>query len=791
MTKCYAKAGDQVLVLESLDLPKKPKKVAKPVGHHIMVIDRSGSMYGDIDKLKSSIEQSLAVNLARRETEAPRTTLISFSSNGDVTLHWDSIPADQVCDSSYPYRKILQGIQATYLTGISQGLNLALTKVKDGQVTCITLFTDGYANDPSPTLENKNLEAFVEKASKVPNLFVNCIGYRDWCDWPRMQSISNALSGKTLKATSFSTVLEAMSDTLLLLSTGTQPALIIEKNDYDLLVAINRTSGQVNATHGDLALQGVGSKDNVEVYGVALKDSPPRGVTMISKDNAWLYGALVNGFTSLGDYATAKGLLHSSGNKTLWEAHQTAMTPSSLAEMTNDMFMWVKLGNNVPYTMGKNTKPKYSLFDLADTFTSMPEKSLGLSDTFYDNYRRRSESKADGKRLDDGTIAPLRAKANRIGQTYITGMSFNSNDATVQLSTAAHIEIIKVGDTDPVREVAYIPLDQMREYRSYTLISSGERNVEKFDVEVYTKDAWKGISPFLTAAQAKKVFKAGMTVTINLKQFSLIPDEAFSLSKMTTAIQGLHAATAEVKLLSAMQDKVEAASYTKEQIEALDELHISSNLYFNPPSHAPFAGKEARQAAISTGKIDSYVRYKVYFGTVDILSDENFRSGNEFLQRYYEVTLKGEDVKKAKLSTYLQGAEYLPRTPKGAVTAADELMKTFFNKYIGLKIEKKTGTVKTAPANKRMNNDKIVAALAGAKNDQDKYRRTLNALVMYIGCTGLIPNEIASKFIRYEPDDFAAKFSKVLGKDDKEGIFYVYDDKFVISVTPETSWYTT
>ena len=159
----FFRTASNTFVLTRFQVPA-PKAVAPEVTEHIFVVDRSGSMYSDIAGLKSSVEQVLAVESLLNENVL--TTLISFSSHGDVTLHWAGVPANKVTELSGPYLPKLRSIQATYLTGISQGLNLALDQVDKNRTTGITLFTDGYANDPSSSAENKALDKFVERVQK-------------------------------------------------------------------------------------------------------------------------------------------------------------------------------------------------------------------------------------------------------------------------------------------------------------------------------------------------------------------------------------------------------------------------------------------------------------------------------------------------------------------------------------------------------------------------------------------------------------------------------------------------
>ena len=354
----FARTGSNVFYLREVPVPVPT--VSPEVTHHVMVVDRSGSMWGDIEKLKQSIEQALTVE---DYTDADTlTTLISFSGHGDVTLHWKGIPVSEVMKLGSAQLTALRSIRATYLTGISQGLFMALEQIDPTVTTGLTLFTDGYANSPSSYSEIQSLDAFVAKARENPRLFMNCIGYRSWCDWPRMQAMTNALSGQTVKATSFKDVLNAMKDTQALLSGNLRPVLQVDAQaDGSMLMAVNHTTGQVNASNGDLSLRGVGESDEVSVYAVLAAPATyniPKGVTAIPKDESFLFGALATAYTSLSALRLAKEVLFASGNKTLWSEPQAAMTPSTLSAMLSDLAAWIKDGANTNYEMGRNVRPK-------------------------------------------------------------------------------------------------------------------------------------------------------------------------------------------------------------------------------------------------------------------------------------------------------------------------------------------------------------------------------------------------------------------------------------------------
>ena len=773
----FVRTENNVYYLQGLTVPTPT--VSPEVTHHVLVVDRSGSMYRDIEPLKQSIEQALAVESFTNE--GVQTTLISFSSHGDVTLHWSKVAVGKVTDLAEPYINILRGIRATYLTGISQALDLALEQIDPTQTTGITLFTDGYANHPSAYLENQSMDAFVRKAKEHPGLFMNCIGYRDWCDWPRLNAMSNELSGKTVKARSFKDVLDAMKDTQTLLSGKICPAIQVEAaGEGRMLMAVNRTTGQVNVTEGNLTLRGVGGEAHVDIYAVAKAAKTyniPKGTKLIEKNDSYLFGALAIGYTSLSDIRTAKDLLFASGNKTLWEDHQGAITPSSLAVMLEDLNGWVRVGTNDNYDMGRNVRPKYNLFDLAEALNQLPSRSVGIATTeFYESYRRRSIKRIPGTREEDGTITPPKAefvpKDNRV---YVRGMKFNTSDASVQLETESAVDLKNLATGEIIREVEFVNLDKLRDFRSYTMVSSGERNVERVPLEVYTKQAWDALTPFMTPSEAAE-FKAGKKVRIKLKRFRMETDEAPNTDEILASIgRRLHAAAAS-KAYSAMQDKGEASPYTAEQVEALNGFHLTPALYFSPPTTNHYVDKEE---ATQKGEIDAFTRYKVFFGTTEILSDKALKSGNAFAQRRYRVAdSKGEEVKKPKLDTYLAGDTYevKPLSPRATETAADRVMNEVFDEVL--------------LASDRIHNDEITRRAKESKTIVDQVNTLLQPLVMEVGCTGLLPIDLEKATTRYEPEAFAEKFGVKLGKAELEGIYFVADNGLAISVVPETSWYT-
>lgn len=769
MTSYYMRSSDFIYQMDSITLPKP--QLSPEVAHHILVVDRSGSMYGDIEKLKMSIEQALTVDSVTSKSDT-LTTLISFSSSGDVTLHWSKVPTSKVLDAGQPYVKQLRGIRATYLTGISQGLHLALSQVITGQTTGITLFTDGYANDPSPRLENEALDAFVKKAKQVPGVFLNCIGYRSWCDWPRMKSMTNALSGETIEAKSFTQVLEVLNNTQKLLAGGVQPAIEIPAKENNFVLSINRTLGQVNVSpKGEgLRLSGLSDSDQVEAWYVDVLPNTnrgPREAKALPKEEMWRQAALISALVTNLDLREAKELLFHSGNKTLWQEHQSALTPSSLSMFQTDLSLWVMSGSNDSYEMGRNVRPKFTLYDLAKAFNGAPAGSLALdTNLFYAAYKRRSEKRKQ--------LSNVRTKT---GTVFIRGMSFNSQEATVQLETVAQLALLN-DEGQPIMEVEKISLSDLKEFRSYTIMSSGERTVYSIPVEIVSKQGIPVVAQFIPPAEARKL-KVGSRAQIELNRFGT-SQTLFEMDDIKECATGLQMAAAQLKFFSAALDKEASSIYSPAQLAALKQLHLTPALYFSPPSETPFAD---RQAAVAKGYLDSYTRYKVSIGNQDILNASAFRSGNDFLKTFYTVTVDGQEVKAPKLKDvyYNPKATFTPKKRKGEDKPSDKLMLRVFE----------------ARLNQRMTADQVANAHKQFKNLVESTYDDLSPLVLEIGCTGLLPAHLAADMKQMTPEDYEQAYNVKLGKAEKEGMFFIQqnakdgESAVVISIVPEVSWYTT
>jgi hypothetical protein len=771
----FLRTKNQMLYIKALLIPQVT--VEPTVGAHKIVVDRSGSMYGDISKIRESIKQVIATESIIGPDVL--TTLISFSSHKDCKLHWSNVRAADVAVFDSPYQQQINSIQATCYTGISQGLYAALKDTDPNVTTGITLLTDGYANDPSSYEENKAIEDFIQTVkAKYPKVFVNVIGYRDWCDWVLMGKLANELSGKCVKARSTADVYQAMKDTQALVSGGMR-AVCNFKSDKptDYVVVVNRTTGQVNAAQGELTVAGMSKDHDYAAFQVRVEETEARavkGYKVFKPEQGPTMAALALAFYNTNNLRICKEILMASGNKTLWEEYATAMTPSVLGDMANALSAWVVANSNEAFTMGKNEKPKYNLHDLAKTINSLPKRSLGIDvDEFYKGYVRRSIKNIPGVRRSDGTLEAPRAElvVKEDARIYVKSMDLNSNDASVQITTSVDVWVKRLEDGKIIKEVEYVDLTNLKDYRSYTILSCGERTKDTLPLQVFTKQAYAALSEFVTKVTE---FKPGMTVELKLKQFMLEADDVPSDDQLKAATNSYYDNLMHLKILNGIYNAAAGSAYSAEQVQALNELHVTPSLYFSPPRTVHYVDREK---AVQVGEIDSFTRYSVYFGTKDLLTKDDVYSGNEWLKKAkMVVSASGEKVASPKLSGYQAGDQYFDKVLKGTPDYAFMVMKDYFDFTI---------------AGHRLSNDEIKRMIDRAEAELEAAQTRMKQLALEVGCTGTLPKELDRIATKMTAEEFAKSRGIKLSKAQSEGMYYTFPNGLVISIVPKTEWFTT
>lgn len=156
--------------------------------HYIQIIDRSGSMYDDIDELIENVKETI-----RHMKESDFYTIIWFSGKGQYRTILKGISCDHSQDDEF---RVLDSIKSVIgLTCFNEATSEAISITDELKDLCgtvsITLFTDGMSTVSGDNLAMTDLlDKIVDKYNNKIIAF-NTIGYGDYCEETLLSSWSN------------------------------------------------------------------------------------------------------------------------------------------------------------------------------------------------------------------------------------------------------------------------------------------------------------------------------------------------------------------------------------------------------------------------------------------------------------------------------------------------------------------------------------------------------------------------------------------------------------------------
>jgi len=781
---------------EAEDITAKATVEVRKPSHHILVIDRSGSMYGDIGDVKGTVEKLLTLSEFRDPTL--KVSLISYSSQGDVKLHFSKVTVEDVMRAGSPYLGEIRSIHATALTCISQGLAMAETIVDDADTTCVTLHTDGFANDRSPTAEARDIKAAVAKLKTHPNLFANAIGYRDYCDYNLLASISNSLSGVCVQAKGIKAVYEAVYNTTKLLAGTLSPAIEVSRGKADYAMFVSRSARKVLGMTDTFTVQGLSPTDDKTAYRlfeITAKDYADLDAP-VSGENAPVEPVLAFARTqiSAGNLNAAKYALVSTRCGELLGKHSRALVASDIAAMADGTEGY--LFDRVPFTPSNG----YGLGATGPSVLTVLTYLNGHTDTlsvdlptFSSGYKRRGVKRIPGTRLADGTVEEptVSSKVREGGDGWVKVNSFdlNRNTASINMLVSQPIDLFPKGSSQRVASVAGVSLDDLKSFNNYTVVGDGMLNASSLPLRTSDQKVIVGLASLgLHLANAK----AGQPFTLDLSGLPLVDYDLNVGGVDHTTVTRLARLTVLSKILNGMV-KGDASGLTSEQVDELKKHYLTPSMYFSPPTTTEYA---VLADAIATGKVDTKLSYKVDLGTPDITGTGKLKSGNEYLQRRFTLTFMGKDVEKPTLdyitltdSTW--GIKKL--SARTTLDAVDELSYPIYEGMLGLgdgkvlkDLLKGVGCVDP---------DRFLADLKGVNASEavreairfveaaiEAVYETVRPLAFYVGATGLVPDSLGAKAMTAEEFATAYPNAKLSKAEKEEGSFHVLPDNTVLTV---------
>ncbi len=817
--------------VDRIDIAKPSKSLnKKTVTHSIILIDRSSSMRPHIEDLKDTLIKLLT--LEEYAQYDLLVTLISYSSLGDCTVHFQRRPIQEVMNRGSRELKEIKRIYAGGRTCISQALQLAAELSRDRELTGITLHSDGYPNDPSPLAESKKIEKLCDEMKKRP-IFINTISYTDSADYLLLSKVANLVSGSCIQAGNIRQVYDALynSEKLLVSSLKTPLEVPLEKG-YEYQVFLSHQSGKINGAAGPLRIRGLKEHHDAVVYRYKklskaeykkLKNVPQ----LQTSEAVW---AFARSQLSEGAINTSKSALASTFDSTLIQRHGRALTNPQIAAMAHDLDTVLfqpgilqehEVGDRVPVSN------RISVLGLVHLLDQHKKNFTVNLEHLKANYVPRGLRRLPGTRDESGNlISPsLRAEPTDKGDyAPVASFDINRNTANLNMLIARPVKLVPRDGGEPIKEVAGIRLDKLVIFNNYTLIGDGELNVSALKIRISSRALFdilkkKDVLETDSGRSATK-YDSQTDYTLRLDTLPLVPplDGAINLDGMFEDLadmkgfdlDGVFEDLAEMKVLSsiiAAHLRDGSQKYTPEQVEELKKHYLSENLYLNFPTTTEYSDLNH---ALSEGRVDTRVSYKIDIGNHHILNLGKLMPANEFLDRFYEVfDSNGQEIDNPTFGTFLDGdvtVRHKQLSARIRITAVDEFMRRIFDDFFGLTnngivdgILKRVSAMELVKVlqekhqGRNVSRADFVAALSDARRKLDAaseeiYQRKVSPLVFYVGSTGLLPDEMDAK--AQTAKQLKAKYPELtISKDEQDGMFFESGET-ILSVYAKTEYFS-
>ncbi len=782
---------------------------SKAVAHSIIIIDRSGSMYYDIQALKDTLIKLLTLDEYINFQLV--ITLISYSSKNDLTCHFQRVPIQEVMQQNSPYLEEIQGIKATYLTCISQAMQLAKTLIKSNELTAITLHSDGYANDSSPSSEARALERICEELKSM-DVFINTIAYSQSSDFKLLAKIANSVSGVCIQAGDVKAVYDAIYNTSKLLTSNT--ALTFEEPlpaNYQYQVFISINAKKINGSSGILRLCGINSQDGGTIYKYKQisQDEYVKLNVPIEQSHESVY-TFARANLAEGNLNTAKYAALSTFDATLCNRNLKALTNNEIVNFSQDLDIALFDPNALQEHTILNAVQNNTQISFLEVIELLEEHRHNLIvnlKELQDNYQRKGIKRLKGSWDIEGNLIKPWLTTQYIDTGEYVGMGLfeiNRNTATINMLVKRQVRLIKAEDKTPIIEVAGLLVNDLYAFNNYTIVSDGEINIKSLQIKISNKKTFDVLQ--VRGVISAKAFDFRNEYTIDFENLPLV-----TFDKQYNSIDGLFYELGSMKVMLsiiAAHLKQESDVFLPEQLEELKKHYLSKNLYLNFPTTNEYSDLKT---ALSTGTIDTRISYKIDIGSKDILNFSKLHSANKFLDRMYRAydTETGELFQKATFE--MAGDKNIAFRHKSIssrmkITQVDVFMKSIFDDFLELEdngsvavMLQKVGAnslvrlLEDKRSSKTVSKEEMVAALTTASTKLENYietvyRNNISPLVFYIGSTGLLPDEMDVKAMT--ADEIAAKYPNLqFSGDEKEGTFFEVANS-IISVYAKPEYYS-
>jgi hypothetical protein len=791
-------------------LPTPP--VSSEMGHHIVIVDRSGSMWGSpMTETKAMVEK--VFTLEEYNDSELLVTLLSYSSQGDYTVHFERIPVREVMAPGSAHVENIRRIQATYLTCVSQTLDYAKKLVRPDETTAISVHTDGYFNDASPAAEMRKIDTFIQEMVTVKNVFVNTIAY-GYADTGILMKLANALSGKCVQAKSIKAVYDALHDTTSLLAGRSAPPVTVEIDGADYQALVSVSARKVNGTTTDLKVKGLKATDDATIWRYRKVTEASWNASKVPvAEQATLQPVYVFVRAKLaeGQLNVAKYAMMATRNLGLIEVHAKSLTVEQRAAFAMDVEGYIT-GDNVATTWGTDygmDTSKMSVMSLCSLLGSKRNDWLLDLPTFMTGYRKRGIKRIpgtwetivtmDGKKkvvTYTGKLFPPNTKLVPTDDpTLLSVGSFKLNNDTANLNMLVYRDAdVCDYDTGKVNKVVAGKKLDIKQLRSYTLVGDGAVNALHLPIRTSSSHLHKALVE--GKAISDPVYDPKQVYCISLSSLPVL-DYDTDFEVPTGVYEQMLGLKVQSSLYGAcLKDGVKASLWTPEQISELESKDLTPALSHSTPTTTPYTDLPT---AVRAGEIDSRTSYTIDIMNKDIAGLEQLYGANVYLNRRFTVTLKDGTApdKATMLDALSEGAvvkrKVLTAKVEAGLDAIDALTMPYFESFLQTledSPESDALYAKMGSTDTCSNYEDIAERKVQVDVELEKLRAKFRPIAFYIGATGLLP-ESWGDVRALTADDVAAKYPALfLSKPQKEATFFEIGS-VIIAVYAENAYYST
>ncbi len=767
--------------------------------HHIIVVDRSGSMYYNMEGLKKSLKKILTLHEYNNDNTI--VSLLSYSSSGDLQKHFiKKTPSEINADD-------VDKIYARGLTCISQSLEIIKEIIDPSQVTGITLHSDGFANDPSSLREKSKIEELCTSLSKE-NVFINTIAHTEYADYQLLSHISNMTSGKCVNAFDIKTLYDSIVETFDKLKSNSCVKVEIKLNLGESLVYINHAEKKIIGIKEDTVITGIDPKNPGVVYGLnRVSDEEYKRTLFQEKQNHELLYALAK--YNLSDYNVnnAKYILASIGNKELFNKYIHASSLNDIKSMSMEIEKIVF--DKTPVLDRETEYPiiiddRLTVIDVLNMINEYRDSVLLNTEKLSKIYIRRGLKKLFGVRNEQGELEEPWLKTEALGDSdvvSINGLDISTTSPNISINT---VQKVRLADKNGnyISKVGGILVDVINSYKSYNVVGDGELNITKIPIYISSK---KAFDSFLQIGRLYEWESGIIPTEYKPEKVYYIDIEGIPITKISVDINDLENKINNYfvnKIIISLLDsmiKQESSSYTYEQIDELKKHYLSKNLYLNFPTVNEYTDLNE---AIMSGKVDVQNSYKVKFGINGIYGYDSFRSANEFIDRIYSPNADHQE-KKVKCDMLLRkyGWNEKQLSKRSKVTLADTYQKKIFDKIVNNSQSEKSifeAIVQIMKDNSididcEVEGNNYIKSFENLKRQLEKsteeiYINDIFPILFFIGTFGMAPDNLNGKTMNYE--ELVSVFPDIaISKQEKDGMFYVYKN-IIFGISPEKRYVT-